>query len=210
MDVSVVSFLMLIATFGLFWFGILGLRPAVARASLQREVAAIRADIVDAIFDGHLPLDQPAAEDLIAWCDNLISRPRRYSLGAALAIMHACDKHGIELSPTQGPRGVHEVPAEGRKVLFSSRARLDKVVGRYLVQSSPLWPVLTPVYWILERVASSGMSPSKSTNHRAAISKSNPTVVAKELRKASSEDRPSEQQGLFGGMLAPGSHGFAH
>lgn len=192
---SITSLVMILSTLGLFWYGVLVLRPGIARARVRAEVSEIRADLVDAMLDGTIPIGQPAAMDLIAWCDELVDHPREYTLGTAFSLVHAFRKNDIEPTSDPGLVDLHRVedPA-GRKLIHDARTKLDRVVGWYLVRSSTLWWAFSGIDW-LARTAARRQAEQPAKPQRMA-SNTNPTTLSKELREAGTAHRAAERSGL--------------
>ncbi|MBM4517679.1 hypothetical protein [Prescottella equi] len=195
---SITSLVMILGTLGLFWYGVLVLRPGIARARVRAEVSQIRADLVDAMLDGTIPMGQPAALDLIAWCDELVDHPRDYTLGSALSLVHACKKNGIEPASEPGLIDLHQVDAPaGRKLIHEARANLDRVVGWYLVRSSTMWWAFSIIDRLARRAIARRELEQQSTTKQQRITANSPTALSKELREAETAHRGLPDLDLF-------------
>jgi hypothetical protein len=79
-----------------FWIFILWIRPAVARARVEREVLAIRDRVVDARARGDIDSTNPRAVNLVELCEFVATDPREITLSNLLSFQWAVTRAGVD------------------------------------------------------------------------------------------------------------------
>ena len=138
------------------WVGILWVRPAVARARVQREALLVQDRIWNAMHDGEIDRSSARAQDALLFCQFLIDHPKELCLTNAVAVGTAWKRAGSWDDQREAMRKeLAELRSEtaegqtsvGNRILQEAEAEIDRIVKWYFFRGSAVWPLLTPLSW---------------------------------------------------------------
>lgn len=190
-----------LAPVGAVFVGVLWVRPAVARAQVEREALLIRDKVIDGILAGEIDDDNPRARDAIMFCEFIAGHSRELSLAAAISTAWALKRAGIDVAAESRERRAKAVANsaglatnEGERCLRDAEDKLDDVLSVYLVRGTGLWWILAPIQRVL-RFLSDRVKDSSDTNPceqlAATIKHPFPSELATDVRESSrGSDKP--------------------
>ncbi len=133
------------------WAGVLWVRPAIARASVEREALLIRDRVVDAMLAGQVKPDNPRAQDAIGFCDFIAEHSREITLSSAFDTVRGLRSAGVD--PVEESRARAEkaranskgfASADGQLCIDQAEREIDRIMADYFVRGSALWWILAP------------------------------------------------------------------
>jgi hypothetical protein len=141
------------------WAAVLWMRPAVARARVEREALLIRDSVVDGILSEEIDPTNPRAQDAIRFCDFLAEHSREITLSTLLDTARGLKKAGVDFVAESKARAEKAVAnsaglatEDGQRRLDRAEKDLDNILAFYLVRSSPIWCVLVPAQRVLRLI----------------------------------------------------------
>jgi hypothetical protein len=135
-----------------FWVFVLWVRPAVARARVEREILAIRDRLVDARAREDISPSNPRARDIIELCEFIAMNSHEITLSNVIAFQVAMRRAGVDTTSADAEMRCAQVSRDseglatptGQGALQQADLDFQRVIATYLVQGSALWLVLAP------------------------------------------------------------------
>ncbi|AOZ64459.1 minor tail protein [Mycobacterium phage PhancyPhin] len=172
---------------------ILWIRPAIARARVEREALGVRDRVVDGILSGDIDRDNPRAMDALMFSHVLEKHSRDLTLSAALATLFTVQQSGTDVradtkaraaSVAEQSRG--KATDAGERRLQEAERDLDAILAHYYVRGSALWWLLAP----LQRLSRFAHQHRKrmsapADEHSHVLDQARPGDIATEVREAS-------------------------
>ncbi len=182
-------------SFGMAWINLLLVRPAVARARLRRDATLVRSKIIDAVLDGHIKRDDPAASETLVWIHTLTHHATAIGWSEAIAVSKALEDLGVR--PQAPNLSYNKMSPEGRRIMIEASRDLDRFVARYFIDGSRLWWVLAPARMLWRALHRVGMS------HKHTPPRVSPEKAAIRVRKAAASNASDAVGSSVKAWLAP-------
>lgn len=190
-----------LAPAGAVFVGVLWIRPAIARAQVEREALLIRDKVVDGILAGDIDEDNPRARDVIMFCEFIAGHARELTLVAAHSTAWALKKAGIDTAAESRERRAKAVANstglatnEGARCLRDAEDKIDDVLSVYLVRGTGLWWILAPMQRVLRfssNRAKGNCDPNPCEQLAATVKHPFPNELATDVREYSrGSDKP--------------------
>jgi hypothetical protein len=185
------------------WAGVVWIRPAVARARVEREVLLIRDRIIDGILNDGIASTNPRALDLIKFCDFVANHSRQLTLPAALITDLALRRSGVDTvaeARTKKEKAVVNSAGlandNGEQCLSQAEKDVDAAIATYLVRGTAMWWLLVPMEHLMRLLnwwrSSTAHHPTPSEQFSATLKQPFPGELASEVREsARGKDTPS-------------------
>jgi hypothetical protein len=198
------------------WAGLLWIRPAVARARVEREALLIRDRVVDDMLAREIEPTNPRAQDAIAFCDFIANHSREITLASAFDTARGMRRAGVDPLAESKARAEKAkansqglATNEGQRCLEEAERDLDRIMTNYFVRGSALWWILAPAQRLLRFLAK--RSKPASEQFAKAIKQPFPDELATDVREAA---RGATTPGILWVRPSDGSSGsrrrFAH
>jgi|GEM_PF-2054696 hypothetical protein len=145
---------------GAFWAAVLWIRPAVARARVEREALLVRDRIMDGILAGDISPENGRAADAIEFCDYLAENSREFKFLTIAATERGFKRANFDVKARaaelrkQALADSYNFANEGgQRRLQECEEEIDHMLARYFVRGSSLWFVLAPAQRLSRFVA---------------------------------------------------------
>ncbi|MDV7135383.1 hypothetical protein [Williamsia muralis] len=159
---AIAALVSLVSALATLWVSVLWIRPAVARARVHHEVLVVQDRLWNAMHDGEIDWSSERALNVYVYCEVLLRHPKELCLSNALAMATTLHRAGKYDETTEASKArqealrSHEAEGQtsvGNRILQECEFELDRTVGWYFSRGSAIWPVLTPLTIVANRLA---------------------------------------------------------